>query len=68
MDYREHEVLKFIYENFPNLELEIQNLSLFPFGKRIIDINGYEIFVYYCPYADSVKTIFPNVAEVKSPS
>ncbi|MFS1519663.1 hypothetical protein V1503_24870 [Bacillus sp. SCS-151] len=52
---------KYIKETIIDNQVEIQPFSMLHCGKRLIFEDGNEIFVYYCPVDQIVKTSQPAV-------
>ncbi|MDX8367811.1 hypothetical protein [Cytobacillus sp. IB215665] len=64
MTDHENEINSYIEEMRSSDLVEVQPFSMLPEGKRLIFKGGREVFIYYCPVNNCVKTSAQDVVGV----
>jgi hypothetical protein len=56
----ENKVLKWIENHFDLSAIVIEDFNVLPYGKRILDVNGDEMAVFYDFFTGEIKQLFPS--------
>ena len=56
----EQKVMNWIEDNFDMSEIVVEDFTILPYGKRILDMQGKELAVFFDYWTDQVKHLLPQ--------
>ncbi|KQL54067.1 hypothetical protein AN964_11540 [Heyndrickxia shackletonii] len=56
----ENNVLEWIKNHFDMSAIVVEDFNVLPYGKRILDMEGNEMTVFYDFWTGNVKELFPH--------
>ncbi len=56
----EQKVMGWIKQNFDLDAIVIEDFTILPYGKRILDMHGQEMAIFYDYWTDQVKHLLPQ--------